>query len=103
SFFEELPRHHLEIRFGKFSMPDFFDINAVGSDTHFQFLNWTTDNNNAWDYATDTRNYTVGLTADYEDHNWGFRFGEALIPKVANSIDLVWKPWQVHAENYELE
>jgi len=103
SLFEELPRRRLEIRFGKFSMPDSFDINSVGSDTHFQFINWTTDNNGAWDYAADTRGYTVGLTADYEDRNWGFRFGEALMPKVANGIDLVWKPWQVHAENYEFE
>ena len=103
SLFEELPRRRLEVRFGKFSMPDFFDVNSVGSDTHFQFLNWTTDNNGAWDYAADTRGYTVGLTADFEDRNWGFRFGEGLMPKVANGIDLVWKPWQVHAENYEFE
>ncbi len=72
-------------------------------DTHFQFINWTTDNNGAWDYAADTRGYTVGLIADYEDRNWGFRFAEALMPKVANGIDLVWRPWQVHAENYEYE
>jgi len=103
SLFEELPRRRLELRFGKFSMPDFFDVNSVGSDTHFQFLNWTTDNNGAWDYAADTRGYTVALTADFEDRNWGFRFGEGLMPKVANGIDLVWKPWQVHAENYEFE
>ena len=25
------------------------------------------------------------------------------MPKVANGIDLVWRPWQVHAENYEFE
>jgi high affinity Mn2+ porin len=103
SLFDELPRRRLELRFGKFSMPDFFDINSVGSDTHFQFLNWTTDNNGAYDYAADTRGYTVGLTADYEDRNWGFRFAEALMPKVANGIDLVWRPWQVHAENFEYE
>ena len=103
SLFEELPRRRLEVRFGKFSMPDFFDVNSVGSDTHFQFLNWTIDNNGAWDYAADTRGYTVGLTADFEDRNWGFRFAEALMPKVANGIDLVWKPWQVHAENWEYE
>ncbi len=84
-------------------MPDFFDINSVGSDTHFQFINWTIDNNGAYDYAADTRGYTVGLTADFEDRNWGFRFAEALMPKVANGIDLVWKPWQVHAENFEYE
>jgi high affinity Mn2+ porin len=96
SLFEELPRRRLEIRFGKFSMVDFFDVNSVGSDTHFQFTNWTVDNNGAYDYAADTRGYTVGATADYEDRNWGFRFAEALLPKVANGIDLVWRPWQVH-------
>ena len=103
SLFDELPRRRLELRFGKFSMVDFFDVNSVGSDTHFQFINWTVDNNGAYDYAADTRGYTVGLTADYEDRNWGFRFAEALMPKVANGIDLVWKPWEVHAENYEFE
>jgi high affinity Mn2+ porin len=103
SLFEELPRRRLEIRFGKFSMPDFFDLNSVGSDTHLQFINWTTDNNGAYDYAADTRGYTVGVTADFEDRNWGFRFAEALMPKVANGIDLVWKPWQAHAENLEYE
>jgi high affinity Mn2+ porin len=103
SLFEELPRRRLEIRFGKFSMPDFFDVNSVGSDTHFQFTNWTIDNNGAYDYAADTRGYTVGATADYEDRNWGFRFAEGLMPKIANGIDLVWKPWQAHAENFEYE
>jgi len=103
SLFDELPRRRLELRFGKFSMPDFFDLNSVGSDTHFQFSNWTTDNNGAYDYAADTRGYTVGLTADYEDRNWGFRFAEVLMPKVANGIDLVWRPWQAHAENWEYE
>jgi hypothetical protein len=103
SLFPELPRRRLEVRFGKFSLPDFFDINSAGSDTHLQFVNWTVDNNGAWDYAADTRGYTVGVTADYEDRNWGFRFAEALMPKVANGIDLVWRPWQVHAENWEYE
>jgi len=103
SLFKELPRRRLEIRFGKFSMVDFFDQNSVGSDTHFQFTNWTVDNNGAYDYAADTRGYTVGVTADYEDRNWGFRFAEGLMPSVANGIDLVWKPWQAHAENFEYE
>jgi high affinity Mn2+ porin len=103
SLFDELPRRRLEVRVGKFSMPDFFDVNSVGSDTHLQFTNWTIDNNGAYDYAADTRGYTVGATADYEDRNWGFRFAEALMPKVANGIDLIWRPWQVHAENFEYE
>src|SRR5215469_2692262 len=103
SLFDELPRRRLEIRFGKFSMVDFFDLNSVGSDTHFQFANWTVDNNGAYDYAADTRGYTVGFIAEFQDRNWGVRFGEGLMPKVANGIDLVWRPWQVHAENFEYE
>src|SRR6202167_3438157 len=103
SLFDELPRRRLEIRFGKFSLPDFFDVNSVGSDTHLQFINWSTDNNGAWDYAADTRGYTVGAMADFEDRNWGFRFVEALMPKVANGIDLVWRPWQARGENFEYE
>ena len=103
SLFEQLPRRRLEVRFGKFSMPDFFDQNSAGSDTHLQFANWTVDNNGAWDYAADTRGYTVGGVIDYEDRNWSVRFGEGLMPKVANGIDLVWKFWQAHAENVEVD
>jgi len=53
--FRELPERRLEIRFGKFSLADFFDLNSYGSDTNFQFMNWTVDNNGAYDYAADTR------------------------------------------------
>jgi high affinity Mn2+ porin len=103
SLFDELPRRRVEFRFGKFDLADFFDLNSVGSDTHFQFENWTVDNNGAWDYAADTRGYTVGFTGDFEDRNWGFRFAEALMPIFPNGINLVWRPWQVHSENYEYE
>src|SRR6201981_1380366 len=103
SLFDEVPRRRLELRFGKFSMVDFFDQNSVATDTHFQFTNWAIANNGAYDYAADTRGSTVGITAEYQDRNWGFRFAEALMPKVANGIDLVWRPWQVHAENWEYE
>ena len=54
---------------GKFGLADFFDQNSVGSDSHFQFTNWTVDQTGAWDFAADTRGYTVGVTADYEDRN----------------------------------
>ena len=46
-----LPVRRLELRAGKFGMADFFDLNGVGSDRHDQFLNWTVDNNGAYDYA----------------------------------------------------
>ncbi|MFI5088235.1 MAG: carbohydrate porin [Terriglobales bacterium] len=103
SLFTSLPRRRLEVRVGKFSMVDFFDLNTAGSDSHLQFLNWTVDNNGAYDYSADTRGYTWGAVADYEERNWGFRFAEGLMPKVANGIDLVWNLRRAHAENYEFE
>ena len=57
-----------EIRIGKMSLPDTFDVNSVGSDSHLQFTNWTIDNNGAWDYAADTRGYTVGGVLEYDDY-----------------------------------
>jgi len=99
----KVPVRRLELRFGKMGINDFFDINDVGTDSHLQFLNWAVDNDGAYDYAADTRGYTIGLLAEYHDRNWAFRFEEALMPKVANGIDLQWNLRKARAENFELE
>jgi len=99
----QVPVRRLEFRFGKMGVNDFFDTNDPGSDSHYQFLNWTADNNGAYDYAADTRGYSVMLLGEYHDRNWAFRFGEALMPTVANGIDLQWNLHKARAENYELE
>jgi high affinity Mn2+ porin len=98
-----VPVRRLEFRFGKMGLNDFLDINDVGTDSHYQFMNWTVDNNGAYDYAADTRGYTVAALAEYHDRNWAFRFAEALMPKVANGIDLVWNLRRARAENFEFE
>jgi hypothetical protein len=98
-----VPSRRLEFRFGKLSTVDFFDLSGIGSDSHLQFLNWTLDNNGAYDYAADTRGYTYGFEAEYQSAGWAFRFGEMLMPKVANGIDLDWDLRRARAENYELE
>ena len=103
SLFTELPVRRLELRFGKFSMADFFDLNNPGSDSHLQFLNWTVDNNGAYDYAANTRGYTDGAIIEYEDRNWGLRFAEGLMPKVANGINLDADLARARSENLELE
>jgi len=99
----KLPVRRLEIRAGKFGMADFFDFNSIGTDSHLQFLNWTVDNNGAFDYAADTRGYTFGLIIEYQDRNWGARFAAALMPKVANGINLEWNLHRARSENLELE
>lgn len=98
-----LPRRRLEIRGGRFSIPDFLDINAVGSDSHYQMMNWTTVNNGAYDYAADTRGYTWGAYVQYNDPRWTLTFLEALMPKIANGIDLQWNLHRAHSENFEAD
>jgi carbohydrate-selective porin OprB len=75
----------------------------VGSDDRLQFLNWTDVNNGAYDYAADTRGYTYAAMIEYDDRAWALRFAEALLPKVANGIDLDWDLHRARAENVELE
>jgi hypothetical protein len=98
-----LPSRRLEIRAGKMSTVDSFDLNSAGGDSHMQFLNWTVDNNGAYDYAADTRGYTWGAVIEYHDHDWAIRFGEMLMPKVANGLKLDWDLARARGENLELE
>jgi high affinity Mn2+ porin len=98
-----LPARRIELRLGKFSMVDFFDVNTWGSDSHLQFLNWTVDNSGSYDYAANTRGYTDGAMVEYDDHWWSARFAEALMPKIANGINLDADLARARAENLELE
>ena len=98
-----LPPRRMEFRVGKFDLVDFFDVNTYGSDSHLQFLNWTADNNGAYDYAADTRGYTDGAMVEYDDHWWSARFAEALMPKLANDQFLDADIARARAENLEFE
>ena len=103
SLFRELPERRLEVRFGKMSLVDFFDVNSYGYDSNFQFMNWAVDNNGAYDYAADTRGFTFAAMLEYHDRNFVLRFAEALMPKVANGIHLDADLARARAENIELE
>jgi high affinity Mn2+ porin len=103
SLARKVPARRVEIWAGKLSTVDFFDVNSVASDSHLQFLNWTVDNNGAYDYAADTRGYTYGVVASYQDRNWGVRFGEMLMPQNANALDLEFNLRRARSENAEVE
>ena len=103
SIFTEMPAKRLEIRVGKFSMVDFFDLNAVGSDSHLQFLNWTVDNNGAYDYAANTRGYTWGAIATYLSPRWAVRYAFGMMPKVANGSNLDANLFRANGQNLEVE
>ena len=103
SLFSRLPLRRIEIRFGKMGLADFFDFNTYGTDSNFQFMNWTVDNSGAYDYAADTRGFTFAAMLEYHDRHWAARFAEGLMPKVANGIHLDANLGRAHAENMELE
>jgi high affinity Mn2+ porin len=98
-----LPRQRIEFTIGKMGLVDFFDNNSVGSDSHLQFTNWAIDNNGAYDYAANTRGYTIAAILSYTGPKWEVRFGEALMPTVANGLDLDADLRRARAENLELE
>lgn len=98
-----LPKRRLEFWIGKMTVPDFFDTNGPGSDSHLQFLNWTVDNNGAYDYAANTRGYTDGAMLEFDDGRWSARFLEALMPKMANGIYLDADIARARSENFEID
>jgi len=103
SLLAKLPERRFELRAGKMSLGDYFDVNSVGSDSHLQFLNWTAVNNGAYDYAADTRGYTFAAMAEYDSHSWSARFAEALMPKVANGPKLDYDLLRARSEDIEFE
>ena len=103
SFETSVPVRRLDVRAGRMSLVDFFDVNAVGSDSHLQFTNWTIDNNGGYDYAADTRGYTYGVVVEFDTAAWTLRGGLALMPTVANGIDLDWNVGRARGENFEVE
>jgi high affinity Mn2+ porin len=99
----KVPERRLDLRAGKMSLPDILDLNGPGTDSHLQFMNWTVDNNGAWDYAADTRGYTYAFATEYDDVAWSARYVLGLMPTVANGLDLQWNLRRASGQNVELE
>ena len=74
----------LELSIGKFALSDFFDANSYSHDPRTQFLNWALMDAGAWDYAADTRGYTMGTVAAFYRPDWNLRAAFVLVPTYAN-------------------
>jgi carbohydrate-selective porin OprB len=66
-------------------------------------MNWAVDNNGAWDYAADTRGYTLGGIIQYIDPLFAVRFGLMLMPKVANGEAYDYDLANARGQNLEVE
>lgn len=97
------PVRRVDVRIGKMSTVDTFDVSGVGSDSHLQFTGWTVDNNGAYDYAADTRGYSYGFVVEYHDRDWSVRYGLFLMPTIANGTNLDWALRRARGEQTEEE
>lgn len=93
----------LQFVFGKFGLSDYFDGNAYSHDPRTQFLNWSLMANGAWDYAANTRGYTVGFYANYQFDTWQIRTAMVAVPTYANGPNVAFSFDDSNAFNLEIE
>ncbi|MDQ2770098.1 MAG: carbohydrate porin [Bacteroidota bacterium] len=96
------PKRYFAITLGKFSVADFFDQNSYSHDPRTQFMNWSLMSAGGWDYAANTRGYTVGGVLEYIIPGFGARFSSTLEPTYANGPLLDYRYGKAHAETLEL-
>ena len=96
------PKRYFALNLGKMSVADFFDQNSYSHDPRTQFMNWSLMSAGAWDYAANTRGYTVGGVLEYVTPEFAVRFASTLLPVYANGPLLDYRYGQAHAETLEL-
>ncbi len=83
----EQPVGRWEVKAGKLSVADDFDLNRYANNNRTQFLNYDFLYNTAWDYAADTRGYTYGVVTALVQPRWRLAFGVYTEPNTANGAD----------------
>ena len=95
--------HRLVVTAGKLGVSDIFDLNGYANSTRTQFMNWALLNNGAYDYAADTRGYTLGAAVEWINPTFAVRFGSFQMPTVANGINLAGDIAKNRGDNLEIE
>ena len=78
----------LSLTIGKLAASDLFDDNTYAHDPRVQFLNWSLWESGAWDYPADSKGYTYGVFAEFNQKNWALRYGAFELPRVANGLSI---------------
>jgi len=97
------PMNRYSVYAGRFTLTDYFDDNNYTHDPRTQFMAWGVMYNGAWDYPADTRGYTWGIVQELHTRHWGFRYGIAAEPKVANGSQLDRRLFRDHGQVWEEE
>ena len=80
----EQPVSRWEIKFGRLALTDDFDQNRYANNNRSQFMNYDFLYNTAWDYAADTRGYSVGFVTSLFEPRWKLAFGVFELPNTQN-------------------
>jgi high affinity Mn2+ porin len=96
------PTERVEIKFGKLSPSDDMDQNRYANNQRTQFFNYAFLFNPAWDYASDTRGYSIGFSASLVKPKWRLTFGSYQVPTTANGYLLDRQIYRARGDNLEL-
>ncbi len=97
------PVDRIEIKGGKLAPTDDFDQNRYANNGRTQFLNYAFLFNTAWDYASDTRGYTIGASVAFVHPTWRLIFGSYQVPTTRNGMDLDDEIYHARGDNVELD
>ena len=97
------PIHRVVITAGKIGVSDIFDLNTYANSARTQFMNWALLNNGAYDYAADTRGYTLGVAAEWVNPAFAVRLGTFQMPTVANGVTLAGSIFDNRGDQIEVE
>jgi len=96
------PADRIEIKGGKLTPTDDFDLNRYANNQRTQFLNYAFLYNPAWDYASDTRGYSIGASVAVVHPSWRLVLGSYQEPTVANGYLLDDQIYHARGDNLEL-
>jgi len=92
----------IEVKAGKLAPTDDFDQNRYANNQRTQFLNYSFLFNTAWDYASDTRGYSIGASVAIVHPAWRLIFGSYQVPTQRNGIVLDSEVYRARGDNAEL-
>lgn len=88
---------------GNLAVSDIFDANAYAHDPRTQFMNWSFLTHGAYDFAADSRGYSMGAALEYYKGDWVVRVGRFMMPRESNGLVLDRSLAQRYGDQLELE
>jgi hypothetical protein len=93
----------IEIKAGKLAPTDDFDQNRYANNGRTQFMNYDFLFNTAWDYASDTRGYSIGFSAALVHPAWRLILGSYQVPTTRNGMILDNEIYRARGDQLELD